>query len=61
MESKKGQKMGSIENQPGKEAHASPLGEGSLLEKKEPHGCQDGVKPPPNRARWQSVLEPRTV
>src|SRR6266536_3635943 len=29
--------------------------------KKEPNGCQDDVKPSPNRARWQSLRGRRTV
>ena len=56
----KRQKMGEIEEQPGKEGrrlhsekHACP--------RREPNGCQSGVKPSPNRARWQSLLRRRTV
>jgi hypothetical protein len=53
--------MGGIEEQPGKEERRAPLGEACLSEKGEPNGCQNGVKPSPNRARWQSLLGCRTV
>src|SRR5713226_5265189 len=44
-----------------KKGQEAPHGEASLSEKKEPNGCQDGVKPSPNRARWQSLPGRRTV
>jgi hypothetical protein len=52
----KKQQRGRIEDQRGKGAHVSPLGEVSLSEKKEPDGWQADVKPSPNRARLQSLL-----
>jgi len=58
---RKGQKMGEEEKRPEKEAHAPPLGEASLSEKRKCYSDQGPVTLSPIRAMWQRLLEHRTT